>query len=37
MKPFADPSIMSVAGVEENFNKDAEPPPRLPEPDGVLP
>jgi hyaluronan synthase len=22
MKPFADPSIMSVAGVEENFNKD---------------
>jgi hyaluronan synthase len=23
MKPFADSSIMSVAGVEENFNKDA--------------
>jgi hyaluronan synthase len=22
MKPFADPGIMSVAGVEENFNKD---------------
>jgi hyaluronan synthase len=22
LKPFADPSIMSVAGVEENFNKD---------------
>jgi hyaluronan synthase len=22
IKPFADPSIMSVAGVEENFNKD---------------